>query len=511
VRALVQLATSRPIGVIMLYLVVALLGVVSVRELTVDLLPAVDVPRISITTAYEGVAPEEVETLITRPLEQATSTVEGVEQIEATSSEGLSRVQLQFAWGTSLERALDDVRVAVDRARGNLPEDAEPPRIFKFDLSSVSILSIGVSGEGDPRRLKYLAEDEISRSLERVPGVASVDVRGGRDREIQVSLDPDRLSAHGLRAESVAAALARENRSVSAGDMRDRGREVVIRTEGELETLDDIRQVVVATRQGAPVVVGDLGVVVDSIRRVRSELWIDGVPDAAAGGVAGRAGGGAGARRGGAGPSRVDRPRRRRLEDDGGDNAVGVGAGGGVLARGDAAVHGNADRQHGGHEARMGRGARRPVSPDRRPGRIEVEIVGQGFGTAPERARREAAGGAGLELNLDEDPDRALVRHRSSDVERRGGKNVVRAERHAAGRHRAVDAELSLGPPPPGSEQQQRATRGDEGGLPEAESHGPSPAFAARMAVQMTTPASRGTPCPEIPSGSGAHEYRSPR
>ncbi|MBK9001167.1 MAG: efflux RND transporter permease subunit [Myxococcales bacterium] len=277
-KGLIQTAVLRPVGVAIIYLAIVMLGLVGFRQLAVDLLPDVDVPRISITTQYEGVSPEEIETLVTRPIEQATSTIEGVERLEATSSEGLSRVQLQFAWGVPLDQALDDVRVAIDRVRAALPEGATQPNVHKFDLSSVPVAFLGLTGTGDPRRLKYLAEDELSRALERVPGVASVDVQGGRDREIRVALDGARLSALGISATQVAAALARENRTVSAGDMRDGGRDVVVRTAGEFESLDDIAGVVVAARDANPILVRDLGKVEDSIRRVRSELWIDGAP-----------------------------------------------------------------------------------------------------------------------------------------------------------------------------------------------------------------------------------------
>jgi HAE1 family hydrophobic/amphiphilic exporter-1 len=275
---LIRTAALRPVAVSIIYIAVTLFGLVALRQLAVDLLPEVDVPRITITTQYEGVSPEEIETLITRPIEQATSTVQGVTRIEAVSSEGLSRVQLQFDWGTKLETALDDVRVAVDRARSSLPEDAQPPSVHKFDLSSVPIAFLGLTGAGDQRRLKYMAENDLARALERLPGVASVEVQGGEDREIRVSLNAERLSALEVSAQDVVAAVARENRTLSAGDMRAAGRQVVIRTAGEFTSPHDIDDVVVTTREARPVRVKDLGVVVDSIRRVRSHLFVNGEP-----------------------------------------------------------------------------------------------------------------------------------------------------------------------------------------------------------------------------------------
>jgi HAE1 family hydrophobic/amphiphilic exporter-1 len=277
-KRLIEHMARRPIGVSVVFLAICVFGAVALRELSVDMLPAIDVPQITVTTPYAGVAPAEIETLITRPIEQSVSTIGGLDRIEGESSEGLSRVRLQFGWGTSLETALDDVRIAVDRVRTRLPEDSEPPSILKFDLASVPIMQLGLTGSSDMRKLKYLAGDALSRALERVVGVAAVQVDGGRDREIRVALSSDRLEALAISAEDVARALGKENRNVSAGDMRDSGREVVIRTAGEFVSLEEIGGVVVATRDGHPVRVADLGEVVDTIREINNELWIDGKP-----------------------------------------------------------------------------------------------------------------------------------------------------------------------------------------------------------------------------------------
>lgn len=277
-KGLIRVAVTRPVGVTIVCLAVAILGAVSLSKLATDLLPKVDVPWISITTQYEGVSPEEIETLLTRPIERAVSTVAGVERIDATSSEGLSRVQLQFDWGTSVDRALDDVRMAVDRTRRIMPEGAEPPNIYKFDLASAPVVHLGVSGALDQRTLKRLAEDELSRALERLPGVASVDARGGRDREIRVTVDSHRLTSLGVTVQDVTQALARENRTVSAGDVRDSGHQVVLRTLGEFDSLRDIENIVVKFAGEVPIRVADLAKVTDGIRRVRSELYIDREP-----------------------------------------------------------------------------------------------------------------------------------------------------------------------------------------------------------------------------------------
>ncbi len=274
--SLSAVSARRPIGTAMVYIAVVILGVVAAQRLAVDLMPEVDAPRISITTRYEGVAPEEMETLITRPVEQVLSTIEGIEKIESVSAEGISRVQLRFAWGKDLDVAVNDVREQLDRLRTRLPEEADTPSIWKFNLSDLPVARLGLSGGGDVRRLRYLAEDELSRRLERVAGVAAVSVRGGREREIQVRLDPQRLAALGVSAPQVSAALARENRNVSAGDMQATGREVLIRSVGEFRGPSEIADTVVSVRDGRPIIVRDLGEVADTFKELDSELWIDG-------------------------------------------------------------------------------------------------------------------------------------------------------------------------------------------------------------------------------------------
>ena len=276
--SLSSVSARRPIGTLMLYVCVVVLGIAAGRELTVDMMPEADMPRISVTTTYEGVAPEEIETLVTRPVEQSLSTIEGVERLFSTSSEGTSRVELWFTWGKDLDEAVNDVREQLDRVRGVLPDDADTPAIWKFNLSDYPVAFLGLSGGGDVRRLRYLAEETLARRMERVPGVAAIDVRGGRVREIQVLLDPERLAALGITPREATVALQRENRNVAAGDMLETGREVLVRTVGQFSSVDDVAATVVANRDGRPIHVRDLGEVRDSFQEIKNELWIDGEP-----------------------------------------------------------------------------------------------------------------------------------------------------------------------------------------------------------------------------------------
>lgn len=289
--SLPAISVRRPIGIAVLAIAICVLGAIAVMRLPVDLLPEVDFPRITIVTRYDGVGPQEIENLLTRPIERAVSTIDGVTALEGESAEGLSRVQLQFQWGVNLDNAANDVRAQLDRIRAQLPEDADQPIVLKFDISATPIATLGLSGTGDPRRLRYLADEILTRRLERLHGIASVQVNGGRVREVRVELDPQALVALGVTAEQVVQALASDNRNVSAGDMVESGKEVLIRTIGELTSVADIENVLVTRRSGRsndarelpnasgrPVYVRDVARVVDTFQEIKSEQWVDGQP-----------------------------------------------------------------------------------------------------------------------------------------------------------------------------------------------------------------------------------------
>lgn len=275
---LTERAVSRPVTTCMVFVAVLVLGLVSLSKLAVDLFPEIDFPSISVFTTYEGVGPEEIETLITRPIEQAVSRVQGIDRIESFSTEGRSRVQLRFTWGVNLDTAMNDTRAAVERVRDDLPEEAATPIVFKFDLSSFPVMMLTLSGDMSSWQLRQLAEETLSYRLERVEGVAAIDVRGGLKREIHVDLDAEKLSARGVTPAQVAEALRRENVNLPAGDVKEHGHDVIVRTLGEFESVEPIANVVVTTYEGSPVRVRDIGVVEDSHEDSTTLVLIDGKP-----------------------------------------------------------------------------------------------------------------------------------------------------------------------------------------------------------------------------------------
>src|SRR5215217_1916288 len=173
-----RFAIQRPVTMFMISAVITLLGYLSLTRLPVDLMPEFEQPTLTVRTTYTGVGPLEMEELVTRPIEQAVSAVPGLTRVNSQSQEGNSQVQLNFEFGQDLAEAADEVRTRVDRMRNRLPEDADPPTIFKFDSNSQPIMQIGIEGDFDPVTLREIAQNELAPRFERVDGVAAIQVNG---------------------------------------------------------------------------------------------------------------------------------------------------------------------------------------------------------------------------------------------------------------------------------------------------------------------------------------------
>src|SRR6266850_571455 len=269
-----RLAIHRPVTMFMLSGVIVLLGVVSLSKLPVDLMPEFTQPTITVNTNYPNVGPLEIEELITRPIEQSVSAVAGITRVDSSSREGGSNVRLNFAWGTNLDAAADDVRSRLDRVRGRLPEEADPPTIFKADSNAFPIMQIGVEGDYDPVTLRELAENDLSPRLERAPGVAAVTINGGLRRQIHVDLSKEKITALNLSVDRVVQALKSENQNLPLGQIDQGDSTYLVRSQGQFVNIDDIRDLVVLTRQNVPVYLRDVADVTDSTEDRRQFLRI---------------------------------------------------------------------------------------------------------------------------------------------------------------------------------------------------------------------------------------------
>jgi hydrophobic/amphiphilic exporter-1 (mainly G- bacteria), HAE1 family len=273
-----RLAIHRPVTMFMISFVIVLLGAISLSRLPVDLLPDTQFPSITVRVSYPGVGPLEMEELVTRPIEQAVSAVAGLERVESTSSEGNANVRLNFVWGTDLSEAADDVRTRIDRVRGRLPEDADPPTIFKFDSNAMPIMGIGVEGDYDLVTLRELAQNDLSPRLERVAGVAAVTIDGGLRRQVHIDLSREKITALNLTPERVVNILRTENQNIPLGEINDASRTLLLRSPGQFANLDEIRNLVVLTREGIPVYMKDIADVRDSTEDRRAITRINGKP-----------------------------------------------------------------------------------------------------------------------------------------------------------------------------------------------------------------------------------------
>jgi HAE1 family hydrophobic/amphiphilic exporter-1 len=273
-----RLAIHRPVTMFMLAGVIILIGWMSFLRLPVDLMPDVSFPSITVRVGYAGVGPLEIEELVTRPLEQAMGAVAGLERLESTSAEGSSRVTMNFAWGTDLNEAADDVRNRLDRVRGRLPEDADAPVMFKFDSNAIPIMGVGVEGDFNRVRLREIAEHDLSPRMERVPGVAAVTVEGGLRRQVHIELSKEKITALELPVDRIINLLRTENQNIPLGEIDEGDRTYLVRSQGQFENLDEIRNLVVMSRAGVPVYLRDIAEVTDSTEDFRAFTRINGRP-----------------------------------------------------------------------------------------------------------------------------------------------------------------------------------------------------------------------------------------
>jgi HAE1 family hydrophobic/amphiphilic exporter-1 len=241
-------------------------------------MPEFEQPQLNVRTSYPGVGPLEIEELITRPMEQAVSAVPGITRVESSSSEGNSQIRLNFDWGSDLSEATDEVRTRVDRMRNRLPEDADPPTIFKFDSNQLPVLQIGIEGDYDPVTLREIAQNEIAPRFERVDGVAAVTVNGGVRREIHVDLSKEKVTALNLSVSQVVQALRSENQNTPLGEIYQGDATFLVRSQGQFQSIEDIKNMVVMTRQAVPVYLRDLADVADTTEQKRSFMRINGKP-----------------------------------------------------------------------------------------------------------------------------------------------------------------------------------------------------------------------------------------
>src|SRR5438552_614485 len=241
------------------------LGWFSFQSIGVDQLPNIELPIITVTTTLRGASPEEIETSLTKPLEEIINTVQGIDELSSVSLEGVSRITVQFLLERNRDIAAQDVRDKVNTILSQLPRGTEPPIIDKFDLDAVPVMSISVSAPRDLKEITYIVDKQIKQILETVPDVGAVIMVGGRTRAVQVAVDIDRLRARGLTIEDVRSALEQQNLEVPEGRVDQGVRELVVRTLGRMKTVKDFNDLIIASVGTQPILLSEVATVTDSV------------------------------------------------------------------------------------------------------------------------------------------------------------------------------------------------------------------------------------------------------
>ena len=278
-RGIASWSINRPIGTVMITSTLLVLGTVYVGRIPVDLLPRIVYPQVRVSVSNPGVEPAVLEETIAKPLEAALATTEGLTRMAADVSTGNVGITLDFEYGTDVDFALQDAAKNVERIRGRMPEEADPPNINKSDPAQQQIYQVAFSSDSRNQiALRQWVDQRLRPQLLSISGVAAIEIFGGLVREIQVELDPDRLRGMGLSVSQVINALRNENQDMSAGRISTLDREMIGTTAGKFHSLEDIRGVLLTSPSGARVPLRDVAAIRDTSQEQRSWARLNGVP-----------------------------------------------------------------------------------------------------------------------------------------------------------------------------------------------------------------------------------------
>ncbi len=280
---LADTSVKRPVFATMAIMALVVLGVVSYPSIGVDLFPKVDFPIVTISTHLNGAGPEVIDVDITDRIEGAVNTINGVKSITSSSTEGDSRVTVEFVLERNIDLAVQDVREKVALIRNKLPEDIEEPRIAKVDPDATAVLWLNLSGEKSVKELSTYVDEVLKEQLQRINGVGDVQLWGLRLRQIRVFLDADKLRAYGIAAQDVMSALQRQNVELPGGRIESLSKEYMVKVKGEFVNISEINDLVIAYDKGAPVRLRDIGKAEDGMEDKRTMVRYNGVPAIAMG------------------------------------------------------------------------------------------------------------------------------------------------------------------------------------------------------------------------------------
>lgn len=273
------IAIKRPLLLIVIFTVLVLFGVQSYLSLNYNLLPKIEMPTVTISTLYPGASAAEVQTTVTKKLEDAFSSVEGLDQISSTSQESASIITISFKSGSDVDKAERDVQRKADQAMNDLPDDAERPQVNKVNLEETPVIKAGVTANMAPRNLYDLVDNQVRPILQNVAGVGQVNIIGGDEREIQININQDKLLAYGLSISQVTQSINNANISFPAGSIETQNQQLSIRYDANVKSLDQLRELIVMQYPGkGAIYLKDIAEVVDATAKTTAINHINGIP-----------------------------------------------------------------------------------------------------------------------------------------------------------------------------------------------------------------------------------------
>lgn len=277
--SIAEVAVKRPLLIIVIFTVLLLFGALSYSKLNYKLLPNIEVATVSVSTIYPGASASEVETSVTKKLEDAFASVEGLDKISSTSQEGVSQITVQLKSGTDVDKAERDIQRKADQAQNDLPDDIDRPVVNKINLEETPVIKAGVTSSLAPKALYDMVDLQLRPILQNVTGVGQVNIIGGDERQIQVNIDQSKLKAYGLSITKVTDAVNNANQSFPAGSIETQDQQVSIQYDANVASVEQIRQIIVQQRpKGGSIYIRDVAEVVDATAKETAINHINGLP-----------------------------------------------------------------------------------------------------------------------------------------------------------------------------------------------------------------------------------------
>lgn len=273
---LYESAVKKPVGTSLIFIGIVLIGLMFFRQLPMDLLPDIEVNMVSVMTSYPGAGAEDVETNVTRPLEDVLNSTENIKEITSTSKDGMSVILLEFNWGSDMNTIMNDVRDKLDLITSSLPDGVTDPMLLKFSTDMIPVLILSATADESANALYKILDDQVAAPLNRIPGVGTVSVSGAPQREVQVNVFPEKLEAYNISLEQIAQIIAAENVNVPAGNLDVGSQTYMLRLQGEFSESRELEGVVIGANQGQTVYLRDVAVVRDTVQTNVMESYTNG-------------------------------------------------------------------------------------------------------------------------------------------------------------------------------------------------------------------------------------------